>query len=238
MLSAEFDEGIVDSAVVFHDTLNPSLWTANRLKPLVRLGLLKIAKDFVDFIGVDKIDITDITISGSNAAFTYTPRSDLDLHLIVRIPESNKQLYKELFDAKKNQYNTLYKLTVKDVDVELYVQDATDTHHSAGIYSVKHDRWVSEPKRIKVRISDQDVQEKVNNYIGKIKNALDSQDLGFIGQVQEAIKKLRQSGLDREGEFSIENIAYKVLRAKGWLERLRQHKYTVQSEILSVENIK
>jgi len=237
MLSQEFHEGIIDSAVVFHDTLNPNLWRANRLKPLVRLGLLKIAKDFVDFIGVENLDIIDITISGSNAAFTYTPKSDLDLHLIVRIPTANRQLYKQLFDAKKNQYNSLYKLTVKDVDVELYVQDAKDTHHSAGIYSVKNDSWVSEPKRVKVRIRDQDVQQKVDNYIGKIKTALASENLVFIGRVQETIKKLRQSGLDREGEFSGENIAFKVLRAKGWLERLRQHKYNVQSEMLSVENM-
>jgi hypothetical protein len=56
--------------------------------------------------------------------------------------------------------------------------------------------------------------------------------------VQTSIKKLRQTGLDREGEFSVENPAFKVLRANGWIDRLREHKYNVQSEILSVENMK
>jgi hypothetical protein len=89
-----------------------------------------------------------------------------------------------------------------------------------------------------VRISDQDVRRKVNNYLGKISSALSTDDLDYIESVQTSIKKLRQTGLDREGEFSVENLAFKVLRANGWIDRLREHKYNVQSEILSVENMK
>ena len=236
MILEEFQEGIVDSAVVFHDTLNPLLWNNEQLKPLIRLALLKIAKDFVAHIGVD-IKITDITISGSNAAYTYTPNSDLDLHILVDIPQRQEKLYKQLFDAKKNQYNYLHNLRVKGIDVELYVQDSRETHHSAGIFSIKNNQWLSEPKVVRVRISDQDVQRKVNNYLAKIKAALDTDDLDYIESVQISIKKLRQTGLDREGEFSIENLAFKVLRANGWIDRLREHKYNVQSEILSVENM-
>lgn len=237
MIFHEINEGILDSAVVFHKTLNPNLWVNGDLKPLVRLALLKIAKDFVDYIGIE-LDIKDITISGSNAAYTYTANSDLDLHIIVDIPSKNQELYKQLFDAKKNQYNYLYNLKVKGIDVELYVQDSKETHHSAGIYSIKNSRWISEPKLIKVRVSDQDVSRKVNNYLNKIQSALKTNDLDYIDAVQSSIRKLRQAGLDREGEFSIENLAFKVLRAKGWIDKLRQHKYNVQSEILSVENMK
>jgi hypothetical protein len=237
MILEEFQEGIVDQAIVFHNTLNPLLWNNQQLKPLIRLALLKIAKDFVAFIGID-FKVVDITISGSNAAYTYTPNSDLDLHIIADIPQAQAKLYKQLFDAKKNQYNYLHNLTVKGIDVELYVQDSRDTHHSAGIYSIKNSRWISEPKVVKVRISDQDVRRKVNNYLGKISSALGTDDLDYIDSVQSSIKKLRQTGLDREGEFSVENLAFKVLRANGWIDRLREHKYNVQSEILSVENMK
>ena len=31
---------------------------------------------------------------------------------------------------------------------------------------------------------------------------------------------MRQSGLDREGEYSFENIAFKVLRRSGYLDKL------------------
>ena len=61
-------EAIVDDAVIFHDTLNPALWKNNQLTPQVRLKLLEIAKNFVEFIDIPEINLIDITISGSNAA--------------------------------------------------------------------------------------------------------------------------------------------------------------------------
>ena len=61
MILEEFQEGIVDSAVVFHDTLNPLLWNNQQLKPLIRLALLKIAKDFVAHISVD-IKIKEVSL--------------------------------------------------------------------------------------------------------------------------------------------------------------------------------
>ena len=105
MILEEFQEGIVDQAIVFHNTLNPLLWNNQQLKPLIKLALLKIAKDFVTFIGID-FKIVDITISGSNAAYTYTPNSDLDLHIIADIPLAQAKLYKQLFDAKGNKKKT------------------------------------------------------------------------------------------------------------------------------------
>ena len=101
----EFD---LTPAVVFHDQLNPALWADDKLLPDVRQKLLNIAKDFQEFIGVQLYDILDVTISGSNAAFTYTPNSDIDLHLVAMIPEAHDPELRELFDAKNtNTTNNL-----------------------------------------------------------------------------------------------------------------------------------
>ena len=78
-------EAVVDDAVIFHDTLNPDLWAKGQLNPKVRLKLLEIAKHFIQFIKVPNLNLQDITISGSNAAYTYTKHSDIDLHLVVGI---------------------------------------------------------------------------------------------------------------------------------------------------------
>jgi len=232
------NEGISDLAVQFHNELNPNLWENNRLKRTIRLALLKIAKDFKDYIGLENIKIKDITISGSNAAYTYTKSSDLDLHLVVDIPVKEKDTLSQLFDAKKNQYNYQYDITVKGIDVELYVQDSEQPHYSAGIYSVLKDEWVSEPKQEAATIDDDDVREKVKNYLAKIKMAMQSKDMDQIDSVMDNIKKLRQNGLEREGELSTENIAFKVLRAKGWIDALRKHKYKIHAAELSVETMK
>ena len=229
-------EGIVDDAVIFHNQLNPLLWDQDRLKPIVRYKLLEIAKHFADFINIPSIRLKDITISGSNAAFTYTEHSDIDLHLVVSIPRASEYHLKPLFDAKKNQYNYTYDIKIKGIDVELYVQPDTDEHHSAGIYSILDDQWLSEPKAVKVNINDNDVEIKVKSYLNKIKQALRSSDIKEATFIKDKINKLRKAGLEREGEFSVENIAFKVLRSKGYIDQLRQHIYDLEEKELSLEN--
>lgn len=238
MYLREFNEDLADIAVQFHRELNPKLWHNQKLKPLVRYKLLKIARHFIDFLDVPNLYLSDVTISGSNAAYSYTEQSDIDLHLVVNIPEEKELVYKQLFDAKKNQYNFNHDIKIKGIDVELYVQFAKDKHHSLGIYSVLDDRWLSEPTMAAVKINDGDVKAKVENYLNKITQALTSEDPEVVKLVQQEISKIRKSGLEQGGEFSIENIAFKVLRAKGFIEQLRQHLYNVQDRALSLENLK
>lgn len=238
MLLREFKlDNIVASAVRFHDVLNPRLWRRHELDPKVRYKLLTIAKHFIEFINIPSIRLRDVTISGSNAAYTYTEQSDIDLHLVVDIPSAAEYHLKPLFDAKKNQYNFIHDVKIHNIDVEVYVQPSTDKHHSAGIYSVLDNRWLSKPTPVKVNIDDDDVLLKVKNYLNKIKLALRSRDLEVANNIKNEINKLRKSGLEREGEFSVENIAFKVLRAKGYVDQLRQHIYDLEDEALSLENI-
>lgn len=231
-------EGIVDAAVQFHKELNPKLWVGAVLKPVVRYKLMQIARDFIKFIDVPDINLVDITISGSNAAYSYTTQSDIDLHLVVDIPEDKEFIYKPLYDAKKNQYNYNHDIKIKGVDVEVYVQDSDDEHHSLGIYSVLKNKWVSKPTMGTVKIDDTDVKAKVENYLNKIMQALTADDLATAISVQQEISKLRTAGLEQNGEFSVENVAFKVLRAKGFITQLKQHIYKLQDKALSLETIK
>ena len=86
-------------AVKFHRCLNPRLWARDEhLLPEVKEKLLSIAEFFQEFLGVDDLKVKDITVSGSNAAYSYTKNSDIDLHLIVEMPDD--PVYQELFNAK------------------------------------------------------------------------------------------------------------------------------------------
>jgi hypothetical protein len=42
----------------------------------------------------------------------------------------------------------------------------------------------------------------------------------MVKNLKEKIKKMRQAGLDREGEYSFENIAFKVLRRTTYLDKM------------------
>jgi hypothetical protein len=227
-----FNELSVQS-IPFQEKLNPLLWANDRLKTEIRYQLLLIARNFTEFLNVQSIHLKDITISGSNASYGYSEFSDIDLHLVVDIPSDKPELV-ELYDAKKNQYNFTYNIKIKNIDVELYVQDTNQHHESAGIYSIVNDKWIKEPKHQTPRVSEQEVNDKARNYVGQINQALKSSKLKLAKDTMDNIKRLRKSGLDDMGEFSVENLAFKLLRAHGKIDKLRNHINKLQSSALSL----
>jgi hypothetical protein len=222
----------IDHAVVFHGILNPKIFKDGVMRSDVRTALLKIAAHFEKFIGVE-LDVRDITVSGSNAAFSYTPQSDLDLHVVVAVPD--KPEFRELLDAKKNVYNARHDIKVRGIDVELYAQDVNQLHHSLGIYSVLNDTWVDQPKKQQVDINAEDVKEKYKNYRDRIVVVLGKESLAVAEDMWNDIKRMRKAGLESGGEFSVENIVFKMLRNQGWLEKLNNYVGELQDQQLSIE---
>lgn len=226
----KFQELSVDP-ITHNDQLNDKLWDNDRLIPEIRHKLLSIAKHFADYLNVERLNLKDITISGSNASYGYSDSSDLDLHLVAIVDSDEKA---ELYDAKKNVYNSKYNITIKDIDVELYVQDYRQKHHSAGIYSVLNDRWISEPKPGAPKATAQEVKSKARNYAGRINQALKSNDLETAKSAMSNLRKLRQAGLEAGGEHSVENLAFKLLRARGQIDKLRKYIDKLESASLSI----
>ncbi|CAB4125217.1 hypothetical protein UFOVP181_92 [uncultured Caudovirales phage] len=221
------------SPVHYHDTLNPLIWEGTQLKTEVRYKLLAIAHHFAKFLNVPKLNLRDITISGSNAAFGYSDSSDLDLHLVVDMPKDKPELA-ELYTAKKNNYNFAHNITVKGIDVELYVQDVQQPHHSAGIYSILNDKWLTKPKHQPPNIEDREVTSKARNYSAKINQAMRSNDLNTAKETMADIRRLRQAGLEAGGEYSVENLAFKLLRSRGKIDKFVKHINKLQSAELSL----
>ena len=231
MRSSDFFD--IDLAVNFHKELNPNLWQGDRLQPEVRKALMRIAHDFQVFLGIDDFDLMDITISGSNAAYTYTATSDIDLHLVTMIPKEHEHL-RELFNAKKYQYNDMHRIKIRGVDVELYVQDAEQKHFSAGVYSILHNKWLRKPERRRADLNDAAVQEKFNAMRHRIHAAITSDSYDRVKAVWDDVKDMRRTGLEREGEFSPENLAYKILRAQGLVDKLALHVHDIKDKELSL----
>lgn len=229
----EFED--LNLAINFHEELNPALWDGGHMRPEVRVALMRIANDFKDFLGIDMFDLLDITVSGSNAAYAYTPESDIDLHLVVMIPDDHEQELKELFKAKKYEYNDIHNIKIRGYDVELYVQDAEDEHHSMGIFSVLKDKWISRPKRERAKIDDIEVKEKYECMKHRVDQALVHDSYEKIKKVWDDIKAFRKAGLEAGGEFSSENLAFKIMRADGTLEKLYRHMGAIEDRGLSLD---
>ena len=208
-------------AVKFNEKLNPRLWDEHeKMRPDVHKALMSIAEDFRTSLGIPDLDLVDITVSGSNAAYTYTPESDIDLHLVVNFPTENIDVYRELFNAKKFQYNTQHKITIGGMPVELYVQDASEPHVSQGIYSLLNNEWIEIPKRRKSEVDDVSVRSKFEDYSDRIEQTIASKNSSEIKQLIDRIGQMRKAGLHGAGEFSVENLVFKMLRHNGLLQKL------------------
>lgn len=232
----ELDSYNLADAVKFHNRLNPRLWGDDEhLRSDVRDKLLEIAEDFREFLGIDNLQIKDITVSGSNAAFNYTPHSDIDLHLVADLPDAdNSDVFRELFDAKKFQYNKTHDIRIGGYDVELYVQNPNDEHHSQGIYSLLQNKWLSVPKRRKPEINDISVKSKYEDVGHRIEDAVRSGSLEQMNDTWQKLKAMRKQGLEREGEFSPENLAFKILRNNGTIQKLVDARQAVKDRELSL----
>jgi hypothetical protein len=213
-----------------HHELNPVLWDNNRLRTEVRIKLMQIAKHFAEYLAVSKLHLKDITVSGSSAGYNYSDHSDIDLHLVVSKTDGND----ELFTAKKNLYNNQHNLAIHDIPVELYVQPASQEHHSAGIYSVLHDKWIHEPEHKEPTVDPKDIKSKARSYASKINAAIRSADIEQCRRAMDELKRLRKAGLETGGEQSVENLAFKLLRARGQIDRLRKYIDKLTSAKLSL----
>ena len=233
----ELDSYNLDDAVKFNDRLNPALWDrTEHLKPEIKAQLLLIAEDFRESLGIKDLDLKDITISGSNAAYTYTPNSDIDLHLVVNQPED--PVYRELFDAKKAQYNDAHDIKIKGFDVEVYVESADKPPISQGMYSLLQDKWIQVPKRVKSNVDDISTRNKFETVGHAIERAVKTGDRELMDQVARKIKRMRQTGLDAHGEFGPENLAFKMLRSQGVLQKLHDARVEAKNKELSLKERK
>ena len=230
----ELDSYNLADAVKFNDKLNPVLWQGQHMRPEVRDQLLTIAEDFREHLGLANIDVEDITVSGSNAGYTYTPNSDIDLHLVVRMPHTDNEVYRELFDAKKYQYNDTHNITIGGYDVELYVEDASKPPVSQGVFSVLGNDWIHIPRQRAATVDDDAVRSKYDDLKHRIDSAVAGKNLAKLTQLVDKIKRMRMAGLATHGELGSENLAYKMLRAQGDIARLHDARNAAHDAELSL----
>ena len=215
--------------------LNPTLWSGDRLRPKLRVAFLKIANAFYKFLEIPpEAEIMDIVLIGSNANYNWNEHSDIDLHVLINYLQidSNYHMANKYLHAKKSVWNANYPLEYKGMRIELYAQDsAQELHASTGIYSVLHGKWIRKPDPDVISIDDSIIELKAEPYEYEIDSLeLDDPHLQQkISVIKQRLRDLRQSGLDAAGEYSIENLAYKYLRNKGYLDRLKEleHSYTM-----------
>ena len=220
--------------------LNPNIFGENdRLRPNIRQALLKIADTFWNKLDLGQ-EYDDVTLTGSSANYNWGTNSDIDLHIIVDFSKfGDPKLVKKLFDQAEANWNSAYNLKIKNNPISPYVQDSEGPHRSTGVYSILDNDWVKKPVYQKIEISDSDIDKKSNPFKKQIDQLEKIKDpnvaLKKIEVLKQKLKNFRETGLDREGEYAVENLAFKELRNSGYLDKFSDYIIDAEDKKLSLK---
>jgi predicted nucleotidyltransferase len=240
-------EEAIDSSALksfeVNDTFDPDIWDGEVLKPEIRENLLKIAKDFLIDLPFD-LEPKDVTLTGSLANYNWSKYSDIDLHIIVDFSEvdDNLELVKELFRQLQTNWNNRHDILIKGYEVEIYFQDSNEAHISTGVYSVQNDEWIAKPTPESVSIDYANVKKKaqdISDRIDHIAKMMTDEEgdavLDAIDRLKAKVRNMRKTGLEGSGQYSVENLAFKVLRRSEELGRLSDLKAKAYDELMSID---
>lgn len=222
---------------IYNDTLNPNIWDNFKLKPEIKEKLLQIGKDFYADTETDA-PLKDILFVGSLANYNWSDTSDFDVHVVIDFKDvdENVELVEKLVNALKSKWNDEHDIHLKGHNVEVYIQDVTKENRSTGVYSLMQDKWLSEPQKENIEIDKEKIQEKYNDFVRKINSALKSQDIDKLKSIIKDVYDMRQAGLDKSGELSTENLVFKILRNRNYIEKLKQEIINLYDKKQSLNN--
>jgi hypothetical protein len=147
-----------------------------------------------------------------------------------------------LYSAYRSLFNKQLDIKLFDIPLELFVETEDSPRVSNGVYSVKKNKWVKKP--VQEDIPDYDTEalnELVDKWEEKCKKLIDDVEADKLKDESKVVKllediyeKLRKNGISK-GEYSVENLAFKELRNKGYLDKLKDYRNDLVSKRLSLE---
>jgi hypothetical protein len=215
---------------LYNDTLCPDLWDKKgesyKLKPDVRGHLLQITKDVNEEKLKDegvKVKFEDVVIVGSSTNYNWTAYSDIDVHVLVDyskmdLPEKEAIV---MLNGIKSNWNKTHDIKIKGHDVELNFTDIDKKGSVSSVYSLKSNKWVEPPVKDKPTFNKELIKRKHAELKATIDKLMKDGEGKELDRVLEKLYFMRQAGLDRKGEMSEENIIFKILRAQGYVDKLK-----------------
>lgn len=234
------------SVLTFHDALQPRFWLPDQmLRPVVRERLVKIAAAYQDHLALPKgVKVRDITFTGSLTGRNYTRYSDVDIHLLVDYEAvGDEALVSDYFDLKRKAWSETYPVSVYGFPVEVYVQSYKQYHQDpAGHYSLRSNKWVRpapEPGQDQ-EAKDEKALVLARQYVQQARGILAKSgkpgQLGSIKSFIQRFKSMRQRGISgKAGIYSAENLAFKILRNSGSLDKLWDIEARLESQALTLK---
>lgn len=230
--------------------LNPKIWNEDlTINPDVRKNLLIIAKDFIEFVKIKNLKISDIIITGSIANYNWHSKSDIDLHIIVDLSnfERHEGFIDEYLQTKKALWNQNHSIQIFGFEVEIYPENKSKNQISTGMFSLAKNKWLITPEKKDIKVDKELVKKKYQNEVDKIlqiedetkkKNYDYMKIIDDINKYKDKLRTKRGTAVKEQGEFSPENLVFKMLRNNGFLEKLTNLKRELYDNSLTLERFK
>ena len=222
----------------YHDELNPKLWNGNKLKPEVRAKLLKFADAWGDYASIPKNLIQDVIMVGGNVNYNYTDKSDIDVHIVIdRNKLGERKLVDDYLQSKKVLWTLTHNIKVYGYSLEPYAQDPVTSYPKGqGVFSLKNNKWIVEPTKGSYDFNkDKNLKQKVSDYMHLIDHMIKSKmDAEAFQSLKEKIRGMRGAAIAKGGEFSQENLVFKELRNRGYLDKMDKYEKSLKDKELSL----
>jgi hypothetical protein len=221
----------------YHSELNPKFWVNIFLKEEVRKKLLEISKEWLKFAEIPNSAVKDIVFTGGNANYNYTEDSDLDVHIILdksKIPNCSDEEY---FKDKKLIWSLTHDISVYGAEVEVYAQlGEVNIPKNQGVYSLKTGKWVVKPENLELDFEHDDLlKKKIDDAVYQIDHALENTtDTKAAEKLLEKFQKLRKHAIAKSGEFTQDNLVFKELRNRGYIDKIREFILKITDKKLSI----
>lgn len=233
----------IDYKIESHDKLNPAIWTKDdKLKIELKRKLDQIVEIFIDSLNIPNLNVIDVILTGSNANYNWTQKSDIDVHLVVDyskiLSSKHQDFMAEFFKEKREHWSEKHDIVLNKFPVELSVQDVKQKpKKDEGIYSLKNGKWLVKPVYKDIQVDHNNVERLVELYAKKIDAIISNnrKNIKEIKKLRQDIRELRKRGLSMDGEFSSENLAFKILRNNNYLNKLKSYYISVVDSELSIK---
>ena len=228
------------------DKLNSKFWKRGVLEEETAIRLMEIAQDFYSSIQgtvTEAPNFEDITFTGSLASYNYHSSSDIDLHIVVDFAKigKSKEILAELFALKRIRWNDSHNIRIFGHEVEIYIQNSNEEHFANGVYSILRREWVDMPTKEDVDIDFKATKKKYESLSLEIKELAKlfkvkeyEKVYNHTLKLKEKIKIMRISGLEAEGVYSPENLAFKMLRNNNEIKDLMSLKSSAYDKMMSL----
>lgn len=225
--------------IQYHKTLNPKIWLPdNTMDPAVARVLVAVAVDFIDFMratgfAIDRDDILDIVVYGSNANYFYDKNSDIDVYIEAKL-DAVQEKYKDidfftLYKSLLHTWRRQFRLSIRGLGIDLSLENVSKPRHAPGwhrsgpAYSVIHNRWIHEL----VRLDDKTLREyrqRANDLAHKmLRDAHEiAQSDGRLDEFVRLQQKLRDDAMRENCPQPLvpETMAFKMVRNTGLFRKL------------------